>query len=895
MPASVADPVALVLRTALSGKKGPYSHETENAPELLEDRLAASAKRVLLSSIEYEPAPKQQILSLDTLKSKYTVLNSSLSAKITALNGSSLVSVQETLPAPKVTLFRSEDVKVGWKGSVPVGAGMINMGNTCYMNSTLQALFHIPSLSNWLSSVRQCKNCDPNGTQLCVVCIIAKTLQSTHEKSGSVVKPILVYNRLKLICKHLVHGRQEDAHEFMRYLIEAMEKAYLQSVCGTKLDSRSKETNPLGQIFGGYIRTEVTCLKCKHTSTTFQHFQDIPLDIQHASTLDDALGHYFRRERLEGDNAYKCEKCKSKVPATKKFSIERAPNVLCIQLKRFGLMGGKMSKHIQFSRNLNLNRFLFHQSPGGPCVTYKFVSLINHMGPSQHCGHYTAIAEASNGQLYLFDDCSVRLISLNVAMSTGAYVLIYEKVQSSPSTPNNGIVKMNSIQSNSSAPTPKLPIPRPAIISEPSRPKIHIELKKVDPVQQKPRLIIRNGTGSLFKSASAPAPTPTTPVVNGQAVKQEQRAIPPAIPKTSPLKNPTALVPYDGESSEEEQEKEIPTVNTTEINASAVLLKATETKWQVSPSPVPIEAPPAVCNGGATVAAKWQVSDSSQQDNSSSSTTSSGCASQKWIVRSLSDTESERANPSRHQQKVYYSDTEMDPPSNKATPPLKKLGNKIRLLSGKVFGPSTKQAEVTLTNEVCNLDDTATSSGRVQEAKNDHVKQDVPAAQTASKVPVESSVKCSNVKWDGSRNTDTVKELLRMSHSGFSDQVRTWDGGKSHLTKQVEDDKRLQRKRTADDLLDEELDKGKIKKIKSVKEENRESSPSRNGYNPFQVFQDSVHNNKDQKQHHQKPDHFKNNQSHNRYGYQGNRGKGFRSRGGSDHHRSKSQTWRRFR
>ena len=31
------------------------------------------------------------------------------------------------------------------------------------------------------------------------------------------MKPIKIYEKLKLICKHLVHGRQEDAHEFLRY------------------------------------------------------------------------------------------------------------------------------------------------------------------------------------------------------------------------------------------------------------------------------------------------------------------------------------------------------------------------------------------------------------------------------------------------------------------------------------------------------------------------------------------------------------------------------------------------------------------------------------------------------------------------------------------------------
>lgn len=150
----------------------------------------------------------------------------------------------------------------------------------------------------------------------------------------------MISSKLRTVCRHLVPGQQEDAHEFLRYLVEAMERAYIQRFRIENLDARSKETTPLNQIFGGYLRSAVRCLQCGYVSTTVQHFQDLLLDIRKVSTLDDALTSFFASERLD-DLAYKCESCHRKVSAVKQFSLERAPSVLCIQLKRFAGTSGK--------------------------------------------------------------------------------------------------------------------------------------------------------------------------------------------------------------------------------------------------------------------------------------------------------------------------------------------------------------------------------------------------------------------------------------------------------------------------------------------------------------------------------------------------------------------------
>ncbi len=259
-------------------------------------------------------------------------------------------------------------------------------------------------------------------------------MNSTYRQSHQVniLKPSKVYEKLKFICKHLIHGRQEDAHEFLRYLIESFQRCYLISKKVPKnIDNYSKETTPFNQIFGGYLRQEILCLKCHHVSITFQHFMDIMLDIKNADNIDSALQGYFRRETLSQENMYKCEKCKQTVPAHKIYKIERPPMVLCLQLKRFNIMGGKNGRPVRLSQKIELSRFIKWAPSSDLKFTYSLSSLITHVGPSPNCGHYTAIGQAPNGTYYRFDDSSVNPTSVQNVLNTSAYVIFYEMTRES--------------------------------------------------------------------------------------------------------------------------------------------------------------------------------------------------------------------------------------------------------------------------------------------------------------------------------------------------------------------------------------------------------------------------------------------------------------------------------
>ncbi|XP_050420925.1 ubiquitin carboxyl-terminal hydrolase 36 isoform X2 [Adelges cooleyi] len=405
--------------------------------------LYIASSRILDKNIEFEMLDHKPSMLTQMKNSCIMLLQNGCNKKDVKkperMNGDCNGKVSH-LPKPKVILFPPERVQLGWQDKkMSVGSGLENPGVICYINSTLQALFHIPAFTNWLTSDEQHqKKCQQkSGFQKdCTVCMVSDTFILSQKHTGSSFKASIITNRLSLICKHLSTYRQEDAHEFLRYLIESMERCYL-SVLGLaakSLDNYSKETTPINQIFGGYIRTEVTCGKCRHVSTTFQHFQDLILDIRQSDTVNDALNNYFEKEPL--DESYVCERCRRQVAADKKFSIEKAPNVLCIQLKRYSVglhgfsSGNKNSKAMQINERIDLSKYLFDQhkdrNDSRP-LRYRLVSMVIHYGSSLNSGHYTALGLTPSGSYYYFNDSSVSQANFkNYSNSHDSYIIFYE-------------------------------------------------------------------------------------------------------------------------------------------------------------------------------------------------------------------------------------------------------------------------------------------------------------------------------------------------------------------------------------------------------------------------------------------------------------------------------------
>uniref|UniRef100_A0A2I3S636 Ubiquitin carboxyl-terminal hydrolase n=1 Tax=Pan troglodytes TaxID=9598 RepID=A0A2I3S636_PANTR len=247
-----------------------------------------------------------------------------------------------------------------------VGAGLQNMGNTCYVNASLQCLTYTPPLANYMLSREHSQTCHRH--KGCMLCTMQAHITRALHIPGHVIQPS------QALAAGFHRGKQEDAHEFLMFTVDAMKSHFIP-------DHLSKDTTFIHQIFGG---------------------------------VKQALEQLVKPEELNGENAYHCGPCLQRAPASKTLTLHTSAKVIILVLKRFSdVTGNKLAKNVQYPECLDMHPYMSQQNTG-PLV-YVLYAVLVHAGWSCHNGHYFSYVKAQE----------VTASSITSVLNQQAYVLFY--------------------------------------------------------------------------------------------------------------------------------------------------------------------------------------------------------------------------------------------------------------------------------------------------------------------------------------------------------------------------------------------------------------------------------------------------------------------------------------
>jgi len=260
---------------------------------------------------------------------------------------------------------------------------LLNLGNTCYLNSVLQCFINNPCFANFPKK-------DSELTELLKEINIDLTVNNEHINHKHDPNKIVTF-----FNKKFRRFEQHDAHEF---LLEFLDILDLKDYCGK-------------------FKMNITCSSCKNVSSTYEDYSTINLHINLENNLTDSFINYLKKENIHD---YHCEKCNEKVLADKKVYIYNLPNFLILVLKRYNI-NGKLNNSISYP----LENMKIRETESGEIFSYILYAIIYHYGHS-HNGHYNCNVKINNNW-YFIDDDSIYLNNNIENNNCNSYILFYKK------------------------------------------------------------------------------------------------------------------------------------------------------------------------------------------------------------------------------------------------------------------------------------------------------------------------------------------------------------------------------------------------------------------------------------------------------------------------------------
>eukprot|EP01060_Flectonema_neradi_P026077 TRINITY_DN3492_c0_g3_i2.p1 TRINITY_DN3492_c0_g3~~TRINITY_DN3492_c0_g3_i2.p1 ORF type:complete len:1286 (+),score=262.54 TRINITY_DN3492_c0_g3_i2:306-3860(+) len=237
-------------------------------------------------------------------------------------------------------------------------AGIKNQGATCYLNSYIQTLFHIPYFRSGIYEMQI-----DSGIPLALQKLFFLLQTQTEAASTKELTNSFGWSGRETDTQH-------DIQEFSRVLTDSLSERI-------KKTTSNPHDNIIRKLFRGELVNYVRCTDIDYQSRRTEEIYDLSLVVKGMGSLKGAFNEYVKEDTLDGDNKYEVEfpdGRKEKHPAKRGCIFKKLPPVLMCHLKRFDfdmekLKQVKVNERFTFETEIDLTNYVEAKSGATPQTT----------------------------------------------------------------------------------------------------------------------------------------------------------------------------------------------------------------------------------------------------------------------------------------------------------------------------------------------------------------------------------------------------------------------------------------------------------------------------------------------------------------------------------------------